>query len=355
MILDGVKKILVVRMRHLGDVLLTSPVFTHLQKAFPRAQIDAFINKESLPMLDGHPAISRYFLYDRSWKSLPFFKRIGRELSLLRQVRKEKYDLVLNLTEGDRGAIIALVSGASYRVGFDPGKTGLFGKRKFFTHLVKICPQPRHTVERQLDALRRMGIHPPHEERDLFFAIPEDAMNNMRATYGKDFILIHPVSRWMFKSPPASFFIELIQSLHERGERILLSAGNEKEALALIEEIVAALPHIPLINVAGKTSLKELGALIHLSQMLITVDSVPLHIASALKSPVIALFGPSSEINWGPWRNPLGHVLAPKISCRPCYMDGCGGSKKSDCLSQLTVNQVLALLPKPLLSLPPRL
>jgi heptosyltransferase III len=336
-----IKKILVVRMRHLGDVLLTSPVFTHLKKAMPEAQIDAFINQESFPMLEGHPAITRYFLYDRSWKSLNFFKRYRREWQLLQEVRQQGYDLVLNLTEGDRGAVIARFSGAFYRVGFDPGKSGFFGKRSWFTHLVKICPHPRHTVERQLDALRRMGIHPPFEERDLFFAVPDACIGKMRDLCGEGFVLIHPVSRWMFKSPPASLFIELIQKLHARGEKIVLTSGSEEESLKYVREILAALPDAFVVNLAGKTSLKELGALITLSRCLVTVDSVPLHMASALKAPVVALFGPSSEVNWGPWRNPKGSVMAANVSCRPCYMDGCGGSKKSDCLNRITPDAII--------------
>lgn len=341
MVLSNVKKILVVRMRHLGDVLLTSPLLTCLKKAYPTAQIDVFINKDSFSVLEGHPAVSRYFLYDRSWKKLPFFKKIRKEWQLLKEVRQEKYDLVLNLTEGDRGAITAFYSGARYRAGFDLEKSGFLGKRRLFTHLVKICPYPRHTVERQLDVLRCLGIHPSLEERALFFHIPDTSREKMTNLYGKDFILIHPVSRWMFKSPPASFFIELIQKLHERGERIILSGSSEKEELILIEQILSGLPHIPIVSVAAKISLKELGALIEFSRFLITVDSLPLHISSALKAPVVAIFGPSSDINWGPWENPQGYVIAANVSCRPCYMDGCGGSKKSDCLNQISVDSVI--------------
>lgn len=340
--LSSVKKILVVRMRHLGDVLLTTPVFTHLKKALPHAQIDAFINQESLPMLDGHPDISNYFLYDRkTLKSLGPIKKNFRELSLLRQVRKQNYDLVLNLTEGDRGALIALFSRAPIRIGFDPGRSGFFAKRKIFTHLVKICPNPRHTVERQLDVLRCLGIFPPYEERDLFLHIPTPTHESMQSTYGNDFILIHPVSRWMFKSPPASFFINLIQQLQERGEKVILSGGTDPEGLHMIDTIQKS---VQVTSVAGKTTLKELGALIQLSKLLITVDSVPLHMASALKAPTIALFGPSSDINWGPWKNPHAHTLSARVSCRPCYMDGCGGSRISDCLSMISPSDVLKII-----------
>ena len=118
--LSRVKKILVVKLRHLGDVLLTAPVFTALKQAMPEASIDAYLYKESIPMLEGHPAISQFIGYDRGWKKLSWFKKILKEAALLRQIRKNRYDLVINLTEGDRGVIAAKVSRAPCRVGFEP-------------------------------------------------------------------------------------------------------------------------------------------------------------------------------------------------------------------------------------------
>ena len=87
--------------------------------------------------------------------------------------------------------------------------------------------------------------------------------------------------------------------------------------------------------------MKELGALIEASELLISVDSVPFHIANALKKRVVAIFGPTSEVTWGAWRNPKAEIVAQKLSCRPCYQDGCGGSKVSDCLETLPVAAVL--------------
>jgi heptosyltransferase-3 len=97
---------------------------------------------------------------------------------------------------------------------------------------------------------------------------------------------------------------------------------------------------LDVVNLGGAISLKELGALIERSEFLICVDSVPFHIASALKKPVIALFGPTSDVTWGPWRNPNARVVSMEMSCRPCYLDGCGGSKRSDCLESLPLETV---------------
>ena len=346
--LGSVKRVLVIKMRHHGDVLLTSPVFSTLKKALPQATVDAFIYKDTLPMLQGHPGIADFLLYDRRWKELSTLKKICKEVKLLREIRKRGYDLVINLTEGDRGAIAASVSGAFCRVGFDPKGSGFFGKRKAFTHLVKSCPYPRHTVERQLDVLRKIGIFPEVEERDLFLHIPEEAKKRVSELLEKEelrrghYTLIHPVSRWRFKCLQAKQIARLITSLHGRAERVVVSAGPDAAEREMVDEILALAPDVPVLNCAGMLTLKELAALIGFSKALICVDSVPLHIASALKTPVVALFGPTSDQNWGPWMHPHAAVVFRQLPCRPCYQDGCGGSKKSDCLLTLSNEAILS-------------
>ena len=346
--LSKVRRALVIKLRHHGDVLLTSPLFANLKKAIPHAQIDAFIYEDTLPMLQGHPAIADYLLYDRHWKKLSLFKKLVKEAALLRGIRAENYDLVINLTEGDRGAIASLISGSTYRVGFDPKKTGFFGKRKIYTHLVKECPQPRHTVERQLDVLRNIGIFPLPEERDLFLHVPDEAKRKIGDLLAREeirpgsYVLIHPVSRWRFKCLAAKQIAQLITALHEKGEVVVMSAGPDPHEIAMIEEILKAAPDVPVLNCAGKLTIKELAALIQSAKALICVDSVPLHMASALKTPVVVMFGPTSEQNWGPWRHPQARVVAQKFSCRPCYQDGCGGSKMSDCLFSMPVKSILS-------------
>ncbi len=269
----------------------------------------------------------------RDGKSVLYLKK-SKEIELLKKVRSHRYDLVINLTEGDRGAIAAKASGAKIRVGFDPKGSGLFGKKKGFTHLVKPCPHPRHTVERHLDALRRIGIFPEKAQRDLYLHIPEEAKAKIASILSEKqiapfgYILIHPVSRWKFKCLSTKQIAQLIRALAAKKLPIVLSASSDPDEMAMIEEILSLVPEIGLLNCAGKLTLKQLSALIALSKAVICVDSVPLHIASATGTPVVAVFGPTSEQNWGPWMHPRATVVTQELPCRPCYQDGCGGSKK---------------------------
>ncbi|MBI5273124.1 MAG: putative lipopolysaccharide heptosyltransferase III [Chlamydiia bacterium] len=334
--LRGVKKILVIKLRHLGDVLLTGAVFRSLQSLMPGSVIDAYVYKEAIPMLEGHPGVDTLIGYDRRWQKGGFFKRLTEEIRIWRKIRLGQYDLVLNLTEGDRGVFAAWISGAKIRVGFPPkGKW----QRKLLTHSVKECHSLRHAVERNLDALRRIGLFPPGDMRTLYLHVPEEARRRVEGLVGsRPFILIHPASRWRYKCWPALKMRQLIERLLHEGQRVVLTTGAEEGEKEMVREIAEGLD---VLNLAGAVSLKELGALIERAELLVCVDSVPLHMASALQKPMVALFGPTSDVTWGPWRNPQARIVSMPFSCRPCYLDGCGGSKKSDCLEAIPVDLVL--------------
>ena len=101
-------------------MLLSAPVFSVLKKYHPHLEIDAYIYSETLPMLEGHPAISKFVQYDKKWKKLPKHRRFLEEWKLLKKIRRGGYDLVINLTEGDRGAVAAKVSRAPFAIGLIP-------------------------------------------------------------------------------------------------------------------------------------------------------------------------------------------------------------------------------------------
>ncbi|MBU6383542.1 MAG: putative lipopolysaccharide heptosyltransferase III [Verrucomicrobia bacterium] len=333
--LNNIKKILVVKLRQLGDVLLTGPVFKGLKHRFPNANIDAYIYKEAFPMLEGHPDIHQLIGYDRKWKQLSLWKRLRQEWALWKQIRQARYDLVINLTEGDRGALAAKISRAPVRVGFEPkGKW----QKDLYTHVVKHCPTLRHTVEKNLDALRRIGIFPPLEQRELFLSLTQEAKTRVEGSVNSPFVLIHPTSRWRFKCWPAEKMRALTEILLRKGKQVVFTAGPDAAEQEMVAQITEGLD---VLNLSGKISLQDLAAWIDRSELLVCVDSVPFHMANALKKRVVALFGPTSDVTWGPWRNPDARIVAQNISCRPCYMDGCGGSKMSDCLATLDVRSVI--------------
>lgn len=339
------KKILIIKLRHHGDVLLTWPVFTALKNRYPDAVIDAYVYDECKEILSGHPAISRIYTKQKGDpRGVAWFFR---ELKQLLVFFKQKYDLVFNLTEGDCGAIVSFISRAQRRVGVHPRGTGFLGKKYCYTDWILYPDKPRHTVEKHLDALRVIDIFPDITERLLGFFIPEEAVNSMRVILKKatPYVLIHPGSRRMFKSLSVSQMEQIISFLLENGRNVVITGSKDPEEMAYVEKITAKhMGHSKLFSLPGQIDLKELGLLIREASLVICVDSLPFHLSSVFKKEVIAFFGPTSEETWGPWQNPSAHIVTSKISCRPCYRSGCAGSLRSDCLERIPVMRIKQLI-----------
>lgn len=332
---DRVKKILIIKMRHLGDVLLSTPVLSVLKKRFPEICIDALVYDESKAVLEDHFAIHRVYSHKRLDKKLFFIKRLVKEYSLLRELKKNKYDLILNLTEGDRGAIVSKYCKPLYRVGVE-------SKNKFYTHTIKQCTTLRHQVERDLDALRVMGIFPKVEERELSFFIPK---TSYKKTEGyEDFFLFCPFSRWKFKSLSMEKMRAIVSYLTEKKQKIILAGSKDPIEMQKAQDLIEGFDVKLVTNLVGKISIKELGAFMDKSKAVICVDSLALHMSSCLKKKTLCFFGPTSEVKWGPWQNPEAVIITKNLSCRPCLLDGCGGSKYSDCLEQIDLSQAFSYL-----------
>ena len=145
----------------------------------------------------------------------------------------------------------------------------------------------------------------------------------------------------MFKTWPAERVAQLIDALHVEGRRVVLTAAPAEKEMAMVARILS-LCAAPPVNLAGQLNLKELAALTRRAALFIGVDSAPMHIAASQGTPTVALFGPSGEIEWGPWKVTHRIVVSNAHPCRPCGQDGCGGSKVSECLTTLPVAPVLA-------------
>jgi heptosyltransferase-3 len=344
--LTTLRRVLVIKLRHHGDVLLTSPVFSVLKNHAPHLEIDALVYQDTAEMLSLHPAISQLHTIDRKWKSAGVFTQVRAEWELLSVLRARRYDLIVHLTGHPRGAWIRRLTGARYSVAPATAGVSQFWKSSF-THFFAMPKRgnSRHTVEVNLDALRRIGIHPTDDEKRLTLvpgAKADSAVADLLAQHDlaeKGFIHLHPASRWLFKCWPAERVVGLIAALQTRGHRIIVTAAPAAEELAMIKDIQAGLPQ-PIVDLSGQLSLKQLAALTARAQLFIGVDSAPMHIAAAMGTPTIALFGPSGEIEWRPWMT-SHRLLTSDHSCRPCGNDGCGGSKVSDCLTFIPVKQVL--------------
>jgi heptosyltransferase-3 len=323
-----VKKILVIKLRHIGDVLLTVPVFRALRENFPDAYIAALVNSGTEDVLSGNPLIDEIFIFNRNIKEMNHAIRYIKELSFLKQIRMKGFDMTVDLTSGDRAALVSLISGARYRIAYSPKKEGLLAKKYLYTHLAKKQPG-QHMVLQNLEVLRQFGINTKHEQLDFF--IPEEARifvkriledNNIPphpplskgGQRGVTVIHIHPTSRWLFKCWKDEYMAEVISWLINQGLKVIVTSSPEKHELEKAKSILSLVdeltpPHIPplvresiggVIDLCGKTTIKQLAAIADASDLFIGVDSAPMHIAAAVGTPVIAIFGAGVK-SWGPW------------------------------------------------------
>tara|TARA_B100000315_G_scaffold8981_1_gene8829 strand:+ start:2677 stop:3831 length:1155 start_codon:yes stop_codon:yes gene_type:complete len=352
--LSNVERCLVIKFAHIGDVLLTTPVFRCMHEYFKdkEFEIDAMVYKDTEPLLRHNKFIKQIHIVDRRKSNQ---RSLRKEWNLLKAVRNRKYDLVLNMNSGDRGAILGFLSGARIRVSLNPGKKGMSGKKKLSTHLIRYPIKPRHAVERNLDFLRYIGIHPEVSQRQLYIDPGEESRKSLYSKL-KDYkiaapnfspVVISPTTRWRFKSWRTDGFSELIEYLNKNFNfPVVIIGGTEPLDIEISKEIINRCKKKPL-DLTGKTSLLELAALLEMAKLFVGVDSAPMHIASALKIPTVGIFGPTNIAEWAPLDNGNGFcktVAMEELSCLPCDRTGCGNSKVSDCLVQLSVERVIEVI-----------
>jgi heptosyltransferase-3 len=341
------RRALVIKLRHHGDVLLASPVFSALKRAAPAAEIDALVYLETAPMLERHPAISVLHTIERAGSPRGAGARIAGELRLWRALRRRRYDLVVHLTDHPRGAWMSRLAGTRWAVAPERTRSRRLW-RACFSHRYP-APQatPRHTVDADLDALRRVGIWPEDEDCRLVHVPGDDAQQRVAALLSerglapKRFAVVHPGSRWLFKCLPARATAETIDRLAALGLPAVLTGAPDPAEAPLADAIKAAAT-TPVVDLRGQLSIAELSALIGAARLFVGCDTAPMHLAAAAGTPVVAWFGPSDERIWGPWRVPHRVVASRAHRCRPCHNNGCGGSNNSECLLTLPAERVAA-------------
>lgn len=348
-----VRRALVIKLRHHGDVLLSAPVLIALKHAAPQCEIDALVYADTAPMLAGHTALAQLHTIDRHWKRLGLIGQMSAEWRLLAALRARRYDLVIHLSVHRRGAWLTRLLRPRWSVA--PRYTGRLWDGSF-THFYPAQSNPlRPTVESNLDSLRALGYEPTAEDKRVILAPGievEARVDALLAGQGLErgrFIHVHPASRWTFKCWPMEKFAALCATLSARGWPIVLTAAPDPKEKALIDALqtavnnACAVPPAPtFLDLSGQLSLKELAALTARARLFVGVDSAPMHIAAAMGTPTVAIFGPSGDREWGPWNVASRVVVSAGHACRPCGRDGCEGSKISECLTTLPVEQVLA-------------
>jgi heptosyltransferase-3 len=297
-------KILLIKFRNIGDVLLSTPLISNLKNIYPDSVIDFALNKGCEDMVSNNPNIKNIIVYDRPRiKKLGIFAQLKEEVRFAQNIRHNNYDMIINLTEGDRGALLALFSGAKIKLGFSVRK-GLFSKIKIFDKLGD-DKKWQHTVEKDLQFINLLGKEVDNKEVNIYWssAVEQEVDKILADNSIEQFIHIHPVSRWMFKCWEDDRMASVIDYLQQEKElKVIITGAPVKKELDRIDKILTLCKTKP-VNLSGKLTLKHLACLSSKAKLFFGVDTAPMHMAAATNTPVIALFGASFPVIWGPWNN----------------------------------------------------
>ena len=332
------RRILVVKLDHLGDVLLATPVFSNLRQAYPDAELHALTGTWSRVVLERHPDVDKVLAYNS-----PSFSRTGQPTSLretfqlYKQLRRQKYDLLVVLRNDWRTVCFALLRVTPKRL--DRATLQVANKLGFsqFTGI--------HETTRNLDVLQKAGIPTPIQittfsvrEKDEKWT--SDFLGGLHIDKERPLIAIHPgspipIKRWMPER-----YAELTDWLIARKRAQILFVGVEDE-IPIITEI-QGLMRAETNNIAGKTSLTQLASILQTCNVFIGNDSGPMHLAAAVGTPTIGLYGPGDPTRFGPVGT-MCQTIRRKTDCPPCPETTCRFGTDG-CMSVIRVTDVIQTL-----------
>ncbi|CAI1094619.1 putative lipopolysaccharide heptosyltransferase III [Serratia proteamaculans] len=307
---ETVQRILVIKLRHFGDVLLMTPLLSTLRANYPNALIDVLVYDGTEAMLAGNQDVYLAYTVDRNLKHQRLKAQYRGEQALWNSLRTGHYDLVINLSDQWRAALYCRFLKPTFSLGFRYPKRNNRLWQACHSLLVDVADTSKHTVLNNLDILVPLAlptiittVTQTWRQRDV------DEIDRLsRRHHLTDFVLIQPTARWAFKTWTVEGFSAVINHLTAQGRTVVITGGRSPDEAAMISAIMAGcLSPQRVVNLAGRLDLPELAVLIDRARLFIGVDSVPMHMAAALKTPSVVLFGPSNRAQWAPWQAP--HTL----------------------------------------------
>ncbi|MFZ2448661.1 MAG: lipopolysaccharide heptosyltransferase I [Syntrophobacteraceae bacterium] len=323
----GPPKILIIKPSSLGDIIHALQVLAMLYEDFPGAGIDWVVARGFHEILEDHPMIRRLWVIDKNaWKKARnAWATLGDLRTLARGLRRERYDIVIDLQGLFRSAMIGLFTGSAERVGWQSAREGAR-----FTYKYRVGFHPEiHAVERNIQLAEFVGCR----MREPSFPFPPIEISpDILRILPREYAVIAPFAATAVKSWPARNFAELVSRLPLPS--VIVGGASD----ARLADEMAAGSNGRAISLAGKTGLRELAAIISRARFFVSADTGPMHMAAALNVPVFAIFGPTNPVRTGPYGS-IHTVIRKEMPCSPCYKrrpcDDWG------CMSDITPEMVL--------------
>jgi heptosyltransferase-3 len=331
---QSVNRILVVRLRSIGDTVLTTPSLFALRRFLPRARIDVLLEEWIAPVLEGFDGIDRVITFDSH--SLLSRARVARTL------RAAHYDVVYNLHGGTTATLLTRATGAKHRVGF-----AHYQYRRLHNHLAPPATQiwgqsKLHSVEQQLALIGWTGV-PVSDRPATRLAVTTEAAasvtEKLRSTgfdETRPLAVIHPAASYETKQWAVEKFARLAEQLADRGlATVAIAASNEAVIVAALKKD----SQVPIIGLSD-LSLPEVTALTSRARLFVGNDSGIAHIATAAGAPSVVIFGSSNVTHWRPWTTGANEIVREEMPCQPCHGYFCAEFEKPECIIRVPVERV---------------
>ena len=331
---EEIKKILVIDLAFIGDVILATPTMRALKERFPNARLTMLTVPLTAEIAAMNPYVDEVMIYDKRGEDKGLFGiwRMARRIASL------GFDLAVSMNFALRGAVVAWLAGIPQRLGYDAQHAGLF--------LTMAASKKRdgikHESQNHLEVLRPLGI----DDKDVDVSLTMEVPENARKTYAEKSAVRHIPEEGYFVLCPIGSYVRKNLSLataahvvrHFNRKKPIFLIGGASEAAQLRE--IARLAELPDNNVmAGTLTLPELAVFLQNASCLITVDTGPLHIAQAVGCRTVAIFGPTDPVVWGP-RGKDDVTLYRKTDCSPCWGKGTC-EKRLACIEGITARDII--------------
>jgi lipopolysaccharide heptosyltransferase II len=340
-------RILLVRLRQIGDVVFTTPAIRALRQHFPQAHLTYVVEPAAAPVVAGNAHLDEVIVAPRA----AGLRGLLHDFALGRRLRNDRYDVAIDFHGGPRASLLTWLSGAPTRIGYQ-----VIGRSWMYTQQVGRPRRlrPRHSVENQWDLLRPLNISPA--DRALLpveMCIKEPAARNVAERLARAgvepseaIVVVHVSAGNPFRRWPAGHFVQLVASLvRSGGLRVIVTSGPSEHDAAdrVIAQARGVLGEAGLsVLSCGEFSLAELRALVERAALFIGGDSGPLHIAATSRVPIVGLYGPTLPARSAPWRDPRWTTVSVdggQLPCRPCDQRTCAPGDFR-CLSSIRPDQV---------------
>jgi heptosyltransferase I len=327
-------KVLILKPSSLGDVIHALPVARLIRRAHPGALIHWWLQRELVPLLEHDPDIATLIPFDRRRAATP--PGWGDLARILADVRRERFDWVLDLQSLARSALFGWVSKGSVTVGLEDFREGA---PAFHDISIPRPKEKRHAVDWYLAALAPLGVPIAHDfEWMPVRPAARDVVDALWPSDGRRWVVLQPGARWATKRWPAANFAAVVRALAAADPELGFAVLGGEGDTPLGARIAAGNPRV--LDLTGRLTLPGMVEWIRRCAVMITNDTGPMHVAAAMGRPVVALFGPTDPAETGPWGQ-LDRVLRVPIACAPCQKGVCAFSENMACMNRIHPDAVV--------------